>query len=71
MVDLARRVAAGQRRLVAPLPVPGAAGRAIAAGALLPGDAARLSRTTFEQWLALNPQFELTDRGRRSITELT
>jgi uncharacterized protein YbjT (DUF2867 family) len=53
LVDLARRAVAvrGPRRLVAPVPVPGAAGREIAAGALLPGEGARLGRTTFEQWL--------------------
>ena len=54
LVDLARRVAAVRSgpRVVLGLPVPGAAGRAIAAGALLPREGARLGRTTFDQWLA-------------------
>ena len=54
LVDLARRVVAarGSRRRVAPLPVPGAAGRAMASGALLPGPGARQGRTTFDRWLA-------------------
>jgi uncharacterized protein YbjT (DUF2867 family) len=54
LVDLARRVVAarGERWRVLPLPVPGAPGRAMAGGALLPGPGARLGRTTFEEWLA-------------------
>jgi uncharacterized protein YbjT (DUF2867 family) len=53
LVSLARAVvrARGGRRVVVPLPVPGAAGRAVAAGGLLPGEGARLGRITFQQWL--------------------
>jgi uncharacterized protein YbjT (DUF2867 family) len=53
MVDLARRVvrANGQRRRVMGIRVPGAAGRAIADGALLPTGPGPRGRLTFEQWL--------------------
>lgn len=52
--DLARRLlrAEGERRVVLPVRVPGAAGRAMAAGGLLPtGDGPR-GVLTFDQWLA-------------------
>jgi uncharacterized protein YbjT (DUF2867 family) len=54
LVDLARRVAQarGARYRVAPLAVPGAAGRALAGGGLLPRPGARTGRTTFDAWLA-------------------
>ncbi|MGB3770861.1 MAG: NAD(P)H-binding protein [Rhodococcus sp. (in: high G+C Gram-positive bacteria)] len=51
--DLARRVlrARGSRRIVVPLRVPGAGGRAMATGGLLPdGDCVR-GVETFDQWL--------------------
>jgi uncharacterized protein YbjT (DUF2867 family) len=51
MVELARRVARGHRRVV-PVRLPGAAGRAMRTGALLPrGDGPRGS-ITFDAWLA-------------------
>ena len=50
LVDLARRVADGRR--VVPVRVPGAAGRAMRSGALLPkGDGPR-GTVTFDAWLA-------------------
>ena len=50
LVDLARRVAGGRR--VVPLRVPGAAGRAMRSGGLLPrGDGPR-GEITFDAWLA-------------------
>jgi uncharacterized protein YbjT (DUF2867 family) len=67
LVDLARRVAArtGRRRWVVAVRVPGSAGRAMAAGALLPTGAAvpdgeapttsgpvTLGTVTFDEWLA-------------------
>jgi uncharacterized protein YbjT (DUF2867 family) len=42
----------GDHVRVVPLPVPGAAGKAMAAGGLLPGPDALLGTQTFEQWLA-------------------
>lgn len=61
LVRLARRVAArdGRPRLVLPVPVPGAAGRAMATGALLPTGPATLGTVTFDDWLA-----ERAPRGR-------
>ena len=52
--DLARRVAAarGARTRVLGVHLPGAAGRAVAAGGLLPQGEVDLGRTTFAQWLA-------------------
>jgi uncharacterized protein YbjT (DUF2867 family) len=54
LVPLARRVAAriGHPRFVLPVPVPGAAGRAMAHGALLPRGPATIGPTTFDGWLA-------------------
>ena len=54
LVELARRVvrASGRRRPVLGVRLPGAAGRAMASGGLLPGDTARLGTVTFESWLA-------------------
>jgi uncharacterized protein YbjT (DUF2867 family) len=54
MVDLARRLVAatGRRRLVVPLPVPGASGRALRAGALVPGEPCVRGTLTFEEYLA-------------------
>lgn len=56
--DLARRLvrARGQRVLVLPVRLPGAADRAMATGALLPGPDARLGTQTFEEWLATDLQ---------------
>ena len=53
LVDLARRVtrARGLGRRVVGIPLPGAAGRAMRTGALLPADGLR-GVVTFEQWLA-------------------
>lgn len=50
MVDLARRVAHGRR--VVPVPLPGAAGRAMRSGALLPTGPGPRGRITFDAWLA-------------------
>lgn len=53
-VELARRVlrARGSRRLVLPLRVPGAAGRGMASGALLPTGEFRRGEQDFASWLA-------------------
>ncbi|KQW47140.1 3-beta hydroxysteroid dehydrogenase [Nocardioides sp. Root1257] len=50
MVDLARRVADGRR--VVPVRLPGAAGRAMRSGGLLPTEDGPRGRITFDQWLA-------------------
>jgi uncharacterized protein YbjT (DUF2867 family) len=54
LVDAVRRVLAAQgaRRLVVPVRVPGAAGRAMADGALTPADGLPRTGQTFEAWLA-------------------
>lgn len=54
MVDMVRRLAraGGGRRLVLPLRLPGAAGRAMTDGALLPTADGPRGRITFDQWLA-------------------
>lgn len=55
LVDLARRVARVRRMrtLVIPLTLPGAAGRPMASGALLPqGDDCRTGTITFTDWLS-------------------
>lgn len=54
LVELTRRWVAHHRSRVAvvPLRLPGAAGRALRGGALLPGDDADLVGPTFEEWLA-------------------
>jgi len=51
--DLARRVLKkqGSRRRVLPVRLPGAAGRAMAEGALLPTAAGPRGRETFDEWL--------------------
>lgn len=53
LVDLARRTlrAQGRRAFVVPLPIPGAAGRAIRGGGLLLGEGRR-GAETFEEWAA-------------------
>jgi uncharacterized protein YbjT (DUF2867 family) len=53
MVDLARRVlaATAQRRAVVPLRLPGATGKAMATGALLPTDPGPRGKQTFASWL--------------------
>jgi uncharacterized protein YbjT (DUF2867 family) len=53
LVDLARRVARAQgiRRWVLGMRLPGAAGRAVAGGALLPTGPGPRTGLTFEQWL--------------------
>lgn len=52
--DLVRRflAARGGRRPVLEVPLPGAWGRGMRDGALLPGPGARLGRQTFVQWLS-------------------
>ncbi|WP_037914870.1 SDR family oxidoreductase [Actinacidiphila yeochonensis] len=52
--DMVRGVARarGERRLVLPVPLPGAAGRAVAEGALLPSGRAARARQAFDEWLA-------------------
>ena len=54
MPDLVRRLlrARGSRRVVLPVPVPGAAGRAMAGGGLLPTGPGPRGRQTFDAWLA-------------------
>jgi uncharacterized protein YbjT (DUF2867 family) len=44
--------ATGRRRLLVPVPMAGGAGRAVNAGALLPGPGATLGTETFAAWLA-------------------
>jgi hypothetical protein len=44
--------ARGERRLVVPVRLPGAGGRAMAGGALLPEGATMCGETTFARWLA-------------------
>lgn len=53
LVELARRLvrAQGKRLRVVPFRMPGAAGRAMAEGGLLPGGGATLGRITFDDWL--------------------
>jgi uncharacterized protein YbjT (DUF2867 family) len=53
MPDLVRRYLAtrGARGRVLRVPFPGAWGRAMRDGTLLPGPAARRGRQTFEEWL--------------------
>lgn len=52
--DLARRLVArrGRRTKVVAAPIPGAAGRQIAAGGLLAGDGATILDETYDAWLA-------------------
>ena len=54
MPDMARRLlsARGSHRLVLPVRLPGAAGRAMAGGALLPDGAGPRAAQTFHAWLA-------------------
>ena len=54
MVDLARRVsrARGLGRRVVPVRLPGAAGRAMRSGALVPAGDGPRGRVTFDEWLA-------------------
>jgi uncharacterized protein YbjT (DUF2867 family) len=54
MTDLVRRVlrARGSRRVVVPVRLPGAAGRAVVGGALLPSGPGPRGQQTFAQWLA-------------------
>jgi uncharacterized protein YbjT (DUF2867 family) len=57
MPDLARRLlrARGSRRRVLPLRMPGATGRAMAGGALLPTGPGPRGEQTFAQWLTEQP----------------
>lgn len=54
LVDAVRRVleARGERRVVVPVQVPGAAGRAMREGALTPGDGQARDGQSFDAWLA-------------------
>ncbi len=54
MPDLARRLVAhrGLRRRILGAPIPGRAGRQVAAGGLLPGEDATILPTTYDEWLA-------------------
>lgn len=54
MVDLARRVSRvrGLGRRVVPVRLPGAAGKAMRSGALVPTSAGPRGRVTFDEWLA-------------------
>ena len=51
--EMARKLLAarGSKARVIPIPLPGAAGRAMRAGSLLPSPAARISGPTFDDWL--------------------
>jgi uncharacterized protein YbjT (DUF2867 family) len=51
MVDLARKVAAGRRKVVG-VPLPGAAGKAMRSGALCPTGPGPRGTVTFDAWLA-------------------
>jgi len=53
MAELVRRIVQvrGPRRLVLTVPIPGAAGRALRGGALLPTGPGPRGRITFEEWL--------------------
>jgi uncharacterized protein YbjT (DUF2867 family) len=53
MPDMVRRLvrARGSRRVVIPFPVPGAAGRAVLSGGLLPDAPGPRGVVTFDQWL--------------------
>lgn len=57
LVDMARRVerARGGRRRVVGVRLPGATGRTMASGGLLPTGEHRLGRQTFSEWLAAGP----------------
>jgi uncharacterized protein YbjT (DUF2867 family) len=61
MVDLVRRLvrARGDRRIVVPVRLPGAVGRAIAGGELLPKGPGPRGRVTFEEWLTTDSVAEL------------
>ena len=63
LVDLARAVLRrwGTKGRVVPLIVPGRTGRAMRAGALLPGGGARIAGPTFDEWLA-GPDIEAVSR---------
>ena len=58
LADLARQLdrARGSRRPVLRVPVPGAAGRAMAGGAMLPSGPGLRGRQTFADWLAGSPR---------------
>jgi uncharacterized protein YbjT (DUF2867 family) len=53
MPDLVRRLlrAKGSRRAVIPVPLPGAVGKAVATGALLPSGPGPRGKQTFDEWL--------------------
>jgi uncharacterized protein YbjT (DUF2867 family) len=53
LVDMVRRLVAarGLRRMLLPIRAPGAAGRAMADGALLPTEPGPRGRQTFAEWL--------------------
>jgi len=53
LVDMVRRLLKARRlrRALLPVPVPGAAGRAIADGALLPDEPGERGRQTYDEWL--------------------
>lgn len=65
MLDLVRRVARARhsRRPVVPLRIPGAAGTAMANGALLPSQPGPRGVLTFEEWLNPRPAPESSDSG--------
>jgi uncharacterized protein YbjT (DUF2867 family) len=58
LIDLVRavRTARGSKKLVLPLRLPGAAGRAMSNGALLPTGTGPRGRQTFDEWLAAVPR---------------
>ncbi|WP_333779163.1 hypothetical protein [Streptomyces sp. IBSBF 3136] len=66
MPDMVRRLkrVLGERRPVLAVPVPGAAGRAMAGGALLPTRPGPRGTVTFEQWLATRHPAPRIRRGK-------
>jgi len=67
LVDLARQLlrARGTRRLLLPVRVPGAGGRAMAEGGLLATGPGLRGRQTFAQWLATSGSEGATAPGRK------
>ncbi len=73
MTGMARKVlrARGSHRLVLPLRQPGAAGKAMASGGLLPTGPGLRGTMTFGEWLAVNGAAGSTAAGRAGSTGVT
>jgi uncharacterized protein YbjT (DUF2867 family) len=71
MPDMVRQLlrARGRRRAVIPVRLPGAVGRAMASGGLLPAGPGPRGTQTFDQWLISNDALSQVDvaGGRRRI----